>query len=231
MKKLIPLTLIIILFSGCKKEEIDTTPPVISLIGESVMTLPLGSIFDDPGVIVKDETNTNLTYTNTHNIDPEKIGSYTVTYNAVDSSGNKATPITRTVNYDAMLLQGSYSATYSGFSAVTTHVSHNSNNFNELKISSLWGPIPIANEAFENVIINIEHNNFTFNGEYSFISTFYGGSTYTIVATGGNIEYKYELINGVYKWTISKMTYSVKEHIHNTQEDNYYQLEFIFVRN
>ncbi len=75
----------------------DTTPPVITLKGESPITLEAGNSFTDPGAKVTDAVDSERTITGTGTVDPKKVGTYTLTYNASDAAGNAATAVTRTV--------------------------------------------------------------------------------------------------------------------------------------
>jgi hypothetical protein len=75
----------------------DTTPPVITLKGESPITLEAGNSFTDPGAKVTDAVDSERTITGTGTVDSKKVGTYTLTYNASDAAGNAATAVTRTV--------------------------------------------------------------------------------------------------------------------------------------
>ena len=75
----------------------DKTPPVITLKGESPITLEAGNSFTDPGAKVTDAVDSERTITGTGTVDPKKVGTYTLTYNASDAAGNAATAVTRTV--------------------------------------------------------------------------------------------------------------------------------------
>lgn len=77
---------------------VDTTPPVITLKGSNPASATLGFTYTDAGVTVTDNYDSNLTATSTGIVDTSVIGSYTITYNATDSNGNAATPVTRIVN-------------------------------------------------------------------------------------------------------------------------------------
>ena len=74
----------------------DTTPPTITILGDNPATVEVGSTFSDPGVTVYDQDGSS-TYTTTGTVDTNVLGSHTLTYTAVDNSGNQATA-TRTVN-------------------------------------------------------------------------------------------------------------------------------------
>ena len=75
----------------------DTTPPVISIVGDNPISIIKGSIYTDAGATANDETDGILTVTSTGNVDTNTLGTYTITYTASDSSNNIATA-TRTVN-------------------------------------------------------------------------------------------------------------------------------------
>nr|WP_246615964.1 immunoglobulin-like domain-containing protein [Aquimarina litoralis] len=79
---------------------VDTTAPVITLNGanpqeilEGTAYVELGATTDDGSMVVIDASA----------VDTNVIGSYTVTYNATDASGNAAVEVTRTVNVTATL--------------------------------------------------------------------------------------------------------------------------------
>lgn len=76
---------------------IEATAPVISLNGESTMTIIVGSTFIDPKAVVTDNYDTDLQAVVTGSVNANKVGVYTLTYNATDTFGNKAVPVTRTV--------------------------------------------------------------------------------------------------------------------------------------
>ena len=75
---------------------VDTTPPTITVLGDNPLTVEVGAAFSDPGVTVYDQDGSS-TYTTTGTVDTNVLGAYTLTYTAVDNSGNQATA-TRTVN-------------------------------------------------------------------------------------------------------------------------------------
>ena len=79
---------------------VDTTAPVITLLGDNLMTIEVGTTFTDPGAIATDNYDGDLTSSIAivNNVDTSTVGTYTVTYNVSDTSGNAAVPVTRTVN-------------------------------------------------------------------------------------------------------------------------------------
>lgn len=75
---------------------VDTTAPVITLLGESTITMNVGDTWMEPGATVVDNSGEKLTIITANDPDTTKAGTYTVSYTATDSSGNTRT-ITRTV--------------------------------------------------------------------------------------------------------------------------------------
>ncbi|WP_145028131.1 immunoglobulin-like domain-containing protein [Paenibacillus sp. Y412MC10] len=87
------------------KEEADTEKPVIELKGEASVLVEFGAEYEDAGVSVTDNKDTELEVTMTYtkdgqgidDIDTTKAGTYTIHYNVSDAAGNAADEVTRTV--------------------------------------------------------------------------------------------------------------------------------------
>ena len=81
---------------------VDTTAPVITLTGDEIITIEVGSTYADAGAIAKDNydndtaLSTNIITVNT--VDTNIVASYTLTYNVTDANGNAAVQVIRTVN-------------------------------------------------------------------------------------------------------------------------------------
>ena len=75
----------------------DTTAPVTTLTGAAEITIDANSIFTDPGATATDNIDGAVTVNTTGIVDINTPGTYTLSYSAVDSSGNDATVVTRTV--------------------------------------------------------------------------------------------------------------------------------------
>ena len=77
----------------------DTTPPVITLIGESVIEIQMGSTFEDPGATAHDDKDGDISadIIVTGTVETVAEGTYTLTYNVSDSSGNSAETVIRTI--------------------------------------------------------------------------------------------------------------------------------------
>ncbi|OGI29826.1 MAG: hypothetical protein A2288_03645 [Candidatus Moranbacteria bacterium RIFOXYA12_FULL_44_15] len=79
---------------------VDTTRPVITLLGVTPATVELGSTYTDAGATALDNYDGNLT-TNivaVNPVDANIVGVYTVTYNVTDIHHNVADQVTRTVD-------------------------------------------------------------------------------------------------------------------------------------
>ena len=106
--KLTAVTLTLLLTAGCGSDSgetpqpapADTTAPVISLVGDSNLSLTVGDTFIDPGATVEDDVDTGLVADVTGTVDTSTAGTYTINYTATDAAGNEAT-ITRTVTVEA----------------------------------------------------------------------------------------------------------------------------------
>ncbi|MBT3547701.1 MAG: DUF5011 domain-containing protein, partial [Flavobacterium sp.] len=79
---------------------VDTTIPVITLTGDEIVTIEVGTSYTDAGATASDNIDGDITsnITTVNTVDTDIVASYTVTYNVLDSSGNAATEVTRTVN-------------------------------------------------------------------------------------------------------------------------------------
>ena len=75
----------------------DPLPPVITLNGLGIMTIPLGGAFVDLGAVVTDDSDPARTIFGRGKVDTGKLGTYTLIYKAYDVSGNEAVSVTRSV--------------------------------------------------------------------------------------------------------------------------------------
>jgi len=77
----------------------DTTPPVITLLGDATVTLLVGETYNDAGATALDDVDGDLTsdIITVNPVDNSIAGTYIVTYDVSDSSGNVAVQVTRTV--------------------------------------------------------------------------------------------------------------------------------------
>lgn len=78
---------------------VDQEAPVITLIGDNPQTIEIHNSYTELSAMVSDNVDIGLTATiDTSLVNTEIVGTYLVTYKAVDSSLNQATEITRTIN-------------------------------------------------------------------------------------------------------------------------------------
>ena len=79
---------------------VDTTAPVITLVGASTINLTLGTAYTELGATATDNVDGDVTgkIVITNPVNVFAVGTYTVRYNVKDSAGNSATEVTRTVN-------------------------------------------------------------------------------------------------------------------------------------
>lgn len=82
-------------------ETIDTTPPVITLLGDAVTSAVLGSTYTDAGATAMDNFDGDISgqiVVSGDMVDTSVEGVYVLTYDVSDLAGNAATTINRTVN-------------------------------------------------------------------------------------------------------------------------------------
>lgn len=80
----------------------DVTPPTITMIPPDPFYVELGQAYTDPGATAYDLVDGDITsqIVTSNTVNANALGTYTVTYNVSDSSGNAATPVVRTVVVD-----------------------------------------------------------------------------------------------------------------------------------
>ncbi|WOC41108.1 FG-GAP-like repeat-containing protein [Polaribacter sp. HL-MS24] len=80
---------------------IDTTPPIITLTGFTIISSTLGTAYTDAGATAVDSIDGDIT-TNIvvggDFVDVNTLGTYTITYNVADAATNAALEVIRTVN-------------------------------------------------------------------------------------------------------------------------------------
>ena len=79
---------------------VDTTAPVIELVGASTVTVEVGTAYLDAGATAVDNYDGDVTSSiiTTNNVDSNTVGTYLVTYDVTDASGNQAIQVSRTVS-------------------------------------------------------------------------------------------------------------------------------------
>ena len=106
--KLITLSLFLATAFSCSNDDdeplpiviADTTVPVITLTGDAAVTIEVGATYTDQGATATDDIDGDITSSivEVSTVDIAVSGTYTVTYNVTDASGNEAAEVTRTVN-------------------------------------------------------------------------------------------------------------------------------------
>jgi hypothetical protein len=70
---------------------VDTTPPVVTVLGHNPFTNECHTAFIDPGATASDTCAGSLSVTTNSTVNPNAVGTYTISYIATDPSGNSAT--------------------------------------------------------------------------------------------------------------------------------------------
>ncbi|MFG1691029.1 DUF5011 domain-containing protein [Gemmatimonadota bacterium] len=78
---------------------VDTTAPVITLVGDASVSVKAGDSYTDAGATASDNIDGDITASivTDNPVDTNVPGTYTVTYNVSDAAGNPAVEVTRTV--------------------------------------------------------------------------------------------------------------------------------------
>ncbi|MDG1172749.1 MAG: DUF5011 domain-containing protein, partial [Opitutales bacterium] len=79
-------------------EVVDTTAPVINLVGGLVITHPVGSVYSDSGASWNDAVDGAGTISSVGSVNFMNPDTYTLSYDYTDQAGNAAQSIVRTVN-------------------------------------------------------------------------------------------------------------------------------------
>jgi hypothetical protein len=98
-------------FTGCKKEDKDTTNPVVTMNGPATMYAQQNKTYSEPSASANDDTDGSINVNISGTVNTAVVGTYIVTYTAKDEAGNTGTA-TRTVyvvNFD-----GNYTLVQSG---------------------------------------------------------------------------------------------------------------------
>ncbi|MGA0437984.1 MAG: immunoglobulin-like domain-containing protein, partial [Limisphaerales bacterium] len=77
--------------------KLDSEPPVIYLNGQNLIRVIKGTLFKDPGAEAIDNVDPVKSAAVSGTVNSQILGTYTLTYSAVDEAGNQATPVTRVV--------------------------------------------------------------------------------------------------------------------------------------
>ena len=89
-------------------QQIDTTKPVITLIGAASVNVEYGASYADLGATVTDNRDAERSINGVGSVNTLVPGSYTITFNATDAASNVANTVTRTVVVGAAPVQSGY---------------------------------------------------------------------------------------------------------------------------
>lgn len=79
--------------------QIDTTAPIVTLSGASMIQITRGQVFTDPGASWVDNVDGSGTVmASTGSVDTNVVGTYTLSYSVRDTAGNTSAVVTRTVS-------------------------------------------------------------------------------------------------------------------------------------
>ena len=156
----------------------DTIPPVIEVVGNSVVILNVGDVYVDQGATASDIVDGDLTsqIISVNPVDTSKSGTYQVTYDVSDSSGNQAQQKTRSVLV---------------FNPITTDV-NSSLNIGPGEIVMISGATVNGNIQIDGGVLTIEHES-TIKGNINSIN----GATIQIhdSIVEGNVKLEYNSIS------------------------------------
>ncbi len=77
---------------------VDTTAPVITILGDNPLELGTGDTFTDPGATALDANDGSVTVVVAHSVNTAVPGTYDVSYGASDAAGNSSVTAIRAVN-------------------------------------------------------------------------------------------------------------------------------------
>ncbi|MCW3102401.1 MAG: pesticidal crystal protein Cry22Aa [Bacteroidetes bacterium] len=98
-------------FTGCKKEDKDTTNPVVTMNGPATMYAQQNKTYSEPSASATDDTDGSINVNISGTVNTAVVGTYIVTYTAKDEAGNTGTA-TRTVH--VVNFDGNYTLVQSG---------------------------------------------------------------------------------------------------------------------
>ena len=89
-------------YTGCKKDDEDTVPPVVTLNGNNPEYVQVGKTYTDAGATASDNIDGTLSAIASGTVNTNTVGTYTITYTATDADGNVGTAArsVHVVNFD-----------------------------------------------------------------------------------------------------------------------------------
>ena len=169
--------------------EPDTTPPQITLNGDQTLGLPIGDNYLEAGATATDVTDGDVVVTISGSIGSE-IGTYIITYSAVDAAGNSSS-VTRTVVVDQPPIISSFKFLRSNNPSLSNDVTL------DVKSNTISGRIP-ENVSVKSLVASYVHNGSEVRVSSALQAEGSSGNDFT-----QPVEYKVSKASGVSK------TYSV----------------------
>ena len=154
-------------------EVVDTTAPEISITGDNPASVELGSVYTDAGATAEDALEGTLAVTSESSVDTTVIGTYTVTYSAVDSSGNNAMETRTVIVDDTTAPTGTVAYDITGPTKENVTATLTTSDEDDVTITNNEG---------------LSTYNFTTNGSFTFTFADASGNTGSAVATVANID-------------------------------------------
>jgi len=110
----VPILIILSTFTliGCGSDSTpapDDVPPVITLTGDTSITIFQNITYVEPGADASDNVDGTVKVTTTGTVNETVVGEYILTYTAIDAAKNESTT-TRTVNVTPVTLSGTAAA-------------------------------------------------------------------------------------------------------------------------
>ncbi|NER14147.1 BspA family leucine-rich repeat surface protein [Leptobacterium flavescens] len=142
----------------------DTTPPVITLLGANPLTIEVGTEYIEPGATAHDNVDGDISSSimiDFSSVDTNTVGSYIVTYDVVDTSGNSAEQVIRTVNVVALTDTTAPVITLLGANPQIILVGSAYNEFGAMAIDNIDGDISSS------ITINSSSVDINTEGRYS----------------------------------------------------------------
>ena len=132
----------------------DALPPVITLVGEATVSHKERDYYQDFGATALDESDGTVNVRTIGGVNIQTPGVYTLTYNARDTAGNAATPVTRTVEVVSSAIMNAHeNMTFvtNGAKVTVTHCEKDARGVLEIPETYMGNAVTsIGNNAFEN---------------------------------------------------------------------------------
>ena len=129
---------------------VDTTAPVITLNGAASVTIEVGSPYNDAGATATDNYDGDLTgsIVVVSNVDTSTVGTYSVSYNVTDTSGNAATEVIRTIIVETLSIHEEIDLTNDIITTTNGNIYFGNTGQYELEIFNVQGQL-VQNRYFD----------------------------------------------------------------------------------